>query len=202
MMRTVVDDPPGFPPVVTLADEERRLLLELARTAVAVATRSSAPAALAEAMNRVGGIDIHAAAFVTLTEDFELRGCMGVLDASRPVGESVAEAATCAARTDPRFVPVSPSELGRIELEVSILGPLVRLEDPLTFRLGVDGIVVECDGRRGLLLPEVAPMVGNDRGEMLRIACRKAGLRTDAWRRPDARVYAFRTDRFGGPATG
>jgi AMMECR1 domain-containing protein len=43
-------------------------------------------------------------------------------------------------------------------------------------------------------------MVGNDREEMLRIACRKAGLRTDAWRRPDAHVYAFRTDRFGGPA--
>jgi AmmeMemoRadiSam system protein A len=199
-MSTVVDEASGVPPAVTLDDEERRELLELARTAVAVATRATSPGALAETMNRLRVGERHAAAFVTLTEDFELRGCMGVLDASRPVGESVAEAATCAARTDPRFVPVSSSELGRIELEVSILGPMVRIEDPLSFRLGVDGIVVECEGRRGLLLPEVAPMVGNDREEMLRIACRKAGLRTDAWRRPDAHVYAFRTDRFGGPA--
>jgi AmmeMemoRadiSam system protein A len=199
-MSTVVDEASGVPPAVTLDDEERRELLELARTAVAVATRATSPGALAETMNRLRVGERRAAAFVTLTEDFELRGCMGVLDASRPVGESVAEAATCAARTDPRFVPVSSSELGRIELEVSILGPMVRIEDPLSFRLGVDGIVVECEGRRGLLLPEVAPMVGNDREEMLRIACRKAGLRTDAWRRPDAHVYAFRTDRFGGPA--
>lgn len=201
-MGTTVDEASGLPPAVALADEERHQLLELARTAVAVAARAAPPAALAEAMNRLTATDRLAAAFVTLTEDFELRGCMGVLDDSRPVGESVSDAATSAARTDPRFVPVAASELGRIELEVSILGPLVRLADPLSFRLGVDGIVVECEGRRGLLLPEVAPMVGNDRREMLRIACRKAGLRTDAWQRPDAVVSAFRTDRFGGPATG
>ncbi len=199
-MPSDADAPGTLPQAVALPEPERRCLLDLARTAVAVAARSLAPDALESARACETGIELRAAAFVTLNEGRGLRGCMGILDATRPVTELVVEAAACATRTDPRFPPVHPHELDGLEIDVSVLGPPVRLGDPLSFRLGVDGIIVERDGRRGLLLPEVAPMVGFDRVEMLEIACRKAGLPSDAWRDHRTVVSAFRTDRFGGPA--
>lgn len=189
----------GLPGPVAVDEGARDQLLALARTAVGVASRALPADELDAAMHEASATDLRASAFVTLTEDGELRGCMGILDPDRPVHDSVAEAAACAARTDPRFRPVAPAELSGLHLDVSILGPMVRLADPLGWRLGVDGIVVQLRGRRGLLLPEVAEDNGLDRVAMLDIATRKAGLPPGAWRDPEARVSAFRTDRFGGP---
>ena len=190
----------GLPGPVSLPEAARAQLLALARTAVAVASRAEPAPALDAAMHDASLTDLAASAFVTLTEGGELRGCMGILDPDRPVHDSVAEAAACATRTDPRFRPVTPDELPRLQVDVSVLGPMARLEDPLSWRLGVDGIVVELGGRRGLLLPEVAEENALDRVAMLDIATRKAGLPHGAWRDPAARAYAFRTLRFGGPA--
>ena len=193
-------DEAGLPGPVAVDDAARAQLLALARTAVAVASRAEGSGALDAAMHEASATDLRASAFVTLTEDHELRGCMGILDPDRLVHDSVAEAAACATRTDPRFRPVTPDELPRLHLDVSVLGPMVPLADPLAWRLGIDGIVVELGGRRGLLLPEVAVENDLDRVRMLDIATRKAGLPVGAWRDPAARVFAFRTDRFGGPA--
>jgi AmmeMemoRadiSam system protein A len=193
-------DETGLPGPVAVDDTARAQLLALARTAVAVASRARESQALDAAMHEASATALRASAFVTLTVDGDLRGCMGILDPARPVHDSVAEAAACATRTDPRFRPVTPDELPKIHLDVSVLGPMVPLADPLAWRLGVDGIVVQLGGRRGLLLPEVAEENGLDRVAMLDIAARKAGLAPGAWREPSARVYAFRTDRFGGPA--
>lgn len=199
-MSTITDEPPGLPSPVSIPEDARRQLLEVARVAVAVASRAAPSHALDQAMHAASISDLRASAFVTLTEDGELRGCMGILDPDRPVLESVAEAAACAARTDPRFRPVTPGELERLEVDVSVMGPLLPIADPLSFRLGIDGIVVQRGGRRGLLLPEVAEPGGLDRTGMLEIACRKAGLPSHAWSDPEAVVFVFRTDRFGGPA--
>jgi AmmeMemoRadiSam system protein A len=190
----------SLPAAVILSDDVRRCLLALARTAVGVAARALPAGELESALSCEPGTGLHAAAFVTLTGPGGLRGCVGMLDADRPVAESVIEAAACATRTDPRFPPVRPEELDELEVDVSVLGPTVPLNDPLSFRLGTDGILVERGGLRGLLLPEVAPMVGFDRVEMLEIACRKAGLPAGSWRERGTTVFAFRTDRFGGPA--
>ena len=195
-----VPPPSSTPDAVTVSEVDRRRLLDMARVAVGVAARALPTGALEAAMREESRVALHASAFVTLTEDGELRGCMGILDPDRPVLDSVAEAAACATRTDPRFRPVEPHELGRIEVDVSVLGPLVRQADPLGFRLGVDGVVVRQGARRGLLLPEVATENGLDRRGMLEIACRKAGLAPGAWSDPATTVFAFRTDRFGGPA--
>ena len=189
-----------LPTAVAVDEADRAQLLGLARTAVAVASRAMPSTALDAAMHGASATTLRASAFVTLTEGGELRGCMGILDPDRPVRDSVAEAAACATRTDPRFRPVSPEELPRLHIEVSVLGPMVPLSDPLGWRLGTDGIVVQLGGRRGLLLPEVAEENGLDRVAMLDIATRKAGLPAGTWRDPRAVVLAFRTDRFGGPA--
>jgi len=199
-MPTRSDAATELPAAVVLPPDVRRCLLHLARTAVAVAARALPAQDLEAALVCDPGMDLHAAVFVTLTEPRGLRGCMGILDANRPVAEAVVEAAACAARTDPRFPPVQPRELHGLELDISVLGTPVRLADPQAFRLGIDGILVERDGRRGLLLPEVASTAGIDQVEMLEIACRKAGLPSGAWRDPRTSVSAFRTDRFGCPA--
>lgn len=190
----------GLPGPVAVDEAARAQLLALARTAVAVASRARPTDALDAAMHEASATDLRASAFVTLVEDGELRGCMGILDPVRPVHDAVAEAAACATRADPRFRPVAPEELARLEVDVSVLGPMVPLADPLAWRIGVDGIVVQLGSRRGLLLPEVAEENGLGKVEMLDIATRKAGLPAGAWREPGAQVFAFRTERFGGPA--
>lgn len=193
-------DQAGLPPPVALADAEREALLDLARTALAAAVGAAGAESVVAARDRHRPVGRHAAAFVTLTEDGELRGCIGHMDPSVPVEDSVIGAAISASLDDPRFAPVRRDELPRLHLEVSVLGPVLPLPDPGCLRMGVDGIIVERAGRRGLLLPEVAPMLGNDRVAMLETASRKAGLAPDAWRDRATRLFAFRTDRFGGPA--
>jgi AmmeMemoRadiSam system protein A len=194
----------GRPPGFNLSERQRADLLGVARVALARAVRgipedaieSDAAAGSGTVTGRLGG------AFVTLLEDGELRGCIGTLDPSRPLVESVARAAIGAARRDWRFRPVTPDELPRIEIQVSVLGPLAELEEPTDFRIGVDGLIVQRGGARGLLLPEVATEHRLDERAMLEATCLKAGLPARAWRDPGTRVLAFRTERFGGPATG
>jgi AmmeMemoRadiSam system protein A len=189
---------PGLPDAVMLSDEARTTLFEVARTAVAVAVGARPGAAIAQEIARHPPLDLRAAAFVTLTRDGELRGCVGHMDATALVIDSVVEAAHWATLGDPRFPSVRATELPRLQLDVSVLGPVARIAGPGAWRLGMDGIIVERGGRRGLLLPEVGPMLGMDRRAMLDTACRKAGLPAGSWRDRDTELYAFRTDRFGG----
>jgi len=190
----------GGPPPVVIPPAEQAQLLGLARVAVAVAAGALPGTALDAARAAEPLPDRRAGAFVTLTENGQLRGCMGNLDTDNPAWASVVEAARWAARGDPRFLGVEPGELAAIEIDVSILGPLERLDDPSAFRPGTDGIVVRRGGRRGLLLPEVAETVGRGPTDMLVACCRKAGLRGDAWHEPGTELWVFRTHRFGGPA--
>jgi AmmeMemoRadiSam system protein A len=195
-----VDGASPLPDAVDIGVPEQDRLLALARVAVAIASGALPAASLEEELHRDPLPERRAAAFVTLEERGQLRGCMGVMDPEAPAWASVAQASRWAARDDPRFPSVNPRELPDIDIEISILGPLVLLEDPLGFRLGVDGVVVSRRGRRGLLLPEVAGMRGMDRIAMLDTCCRKAGLPAGAWRDSASEVWAFRTRRFGGPA--
>ena len=191
----------GAPAPVELPPADRARLLELAWLAVGVAVGARPEADLRAALRDGQLPDRRGGAFVTLTEDGDLRGCMGTLDEEAKVWRSVIDAARLATLGDPRFRPVRPEELARIHLEVSILGPMTRLADPAAFRPGTDGIVVRRHGRRGLLLPNVADMLDPGPTSMLDACCRKAGLATDAWLDPQTELWVFRTCRFGGPAT-
>jgi AmmeMemoRadiSam system protein A len=164
-----------------------------------VAGASALDRALAQAprddTGRSGGV------FVTLTRDGVLRGCMGSLAPDRPLCDAVVIAALNAALDDPRFLPVTADELPIIHVDVSVLGPAAPLLDPDSFEPGIDGLIVERGGRRGLLLPEVATEFSWGATEMFEAVCRKAGLPMDAWRDPRTRLRSFRTARFGGPAS-
>jgi AmmeMemoRadiSam system protein A len=205
------DPSPGMPAPVALDPETAAALLRIAREAVtaAVTHRGPTPTKAAGASPpgvpepavppvssaTSGALDEPGAAFVTLTELGSLRGCMGSLVAELPLGQAVASAGASAAVRDPRFLPVTERELPAIHIDVSVLGPAVPLRDPTAFRPGIDGIIVARDGRRALLLPEVATNLGWGAREMLDAVCEKAGLEGHAWHDPRTRLFVFRTVR-------
>ena len=196
------DRPPrGSTTSPEIAPDVQRSLLELVRTALSAATDRTRVPELDRALGTHDASEPEGAAFVTLTEDGGLRGCMGNLDPERSLRESVVASAISAALDDPRFAPVAAAELPAIHVDISVLGPPAPIADPEAFEPGLDGVIVERGGRRALLLPEVATEFSWGATQMFEAVCRKAGLPRDAWRDPGTRLNSFRTLRFGGPAT-
>jgi len=128
----------------------------------------------------------------------ELRGCMGALDLREPLGQAVARMAVAAATRDPRFPPLRNEELVDLEIEISLLSPLVPLRSTDQLVVGRHGLHVSKGERRGLLLPQVAPEHDWDREQFLAHACLKAGLPEDAWRDGDTRIEVFSAEVFHG----
>ena len=126
------------------------------------------------------------ACFVTLTQDGTLRGCIGTVDAWRPLGLDVRANAVAAAVHDRRFPPLRPEELDRTRIEVSVLSPPEPIDcsdeaDALaTLRPGVDGVVLACGRRRATFLPQVWQRLP-DPATFLTALRRKAGLPPDFW---------------------
>ena len=174
-------------------EAQQRALVAIAREAVrgSVTGQRPAPRAAADLPQASG-------AFVTLKKHGELRGCIGSLECRGSLADEVARVAVSAAQEDPRFSPVRPAELDDIDVEVSVLGPLERIDplDPSAIEIGRHGLVVEQGARRGLLLPQVATEWNMDRETFLAHTCAKAGLPRDAWR-SGASVYRFAADVFG-----
>lgn len=138
--------------------------------------------------------------FVTLYLFDELRGCIGALEASRPLVRDVAMNAYAAAFRDPRFDAVSSGDLPDLAIHLSVLSPLepleVRSEAELLDRLrpGIDGLVLEEQGRRGTFLPAVWRSLP-DPAEFLSNLKAKAGLPPDYWS-GSVRVYRYTTEEF------
>jgi AmmeMemoRadiSam system protein A len=173
--------------------EQQQSLLTLARAALTAAVaerRVALPDAVDTAFHAPLG------AFVTLTIDGELRGCIGYPEPLFPLYETIVRAAASAALQDPRFPPVSPRELPEINIEVSVLSPLAPIAAEAV-EVGTHGLVIERGTRRGLLLPQVPAEYGWTREEFLGYTCRKAGLPGDAWRDPDAKLFGFTAEVFG-----
>jgi AmmeMemoRadiSam system protein A len=139
--------------------------------------------------------------FVTLKTHGELRGCIGKMDFERALWLNARDAAVASALEDPRFSPVEPRELGDIKIEISILNPPEDLPRPEMFDVLRHGIIVEKGWRHALLLPKVAQEQGWDATKTLESVCWKAGLPTDAWRDPAARLQVFTAFDFGEAET-
>ena len=126
------------------------------------------------------------ATFVTLKINHQLRGCIGMLEATRPLVEDIAINAYSAAFKDPRFPPLQKHEQGDLEIHLSILSPAV----PITFtseldlisqiRPGIDGLILEEGHRRGTFLPSVWESIPKTE-QFLAHLKQKAGLSPDFW---------------------
>lgn len=137
--------------------------------------------------------------FVTLHHRGRLRGCIGYLEAVKPLGQAVVEMAAAAAFHDPRFLPLREEELAGLEVEISVLTPMQRLERVEDIQVGKHGLYLEKGLGRGLLLPQVAVEYRWDRTTFLQQTCCKAGLPPDAWKDADARIYTFTAEIFSDP---
>lgn len=131
------------------------------------------------------------AAFVTLKIDGDLRGCIGHTEARMPLWQCVREMAVAASTQDPRFNRVRKDELPRLEYEISVLFPPVRVRDTNEIVIGRDGLTIALHGRRGLLLPQVPVEWGWNLQDFLNHTARKAGLPPDAWKDPAAVLHRF-----------
>jgi AmmeMemoRadiSam system protein A len=174
------------------SDEERRWLLRLAHASIRAAVRGKPLAAEPtpnEHLLQARG------AFVTLHENGELRGCIGMMVAAKALDETVREMARAAALEDPRFDVVRVDELDKLQIEISVLSPMVAIA-PEDVVVGRHGLMISYEGRRGVLLPQVAPEWGWDRETFLAQLCRKAGLPMDQWRKR-AKLEAFTAEVFG-----
>lgn len=172
--------------------EQRAELLSIARQAIRqrVCNGTDPRPATRDAVLLAPG-----AAFVTLSAAAgALRGCIGYVQAIRPLAETIAHCAASAATSDPRFSPVVARELSALRIEISVLSPLQPVADSSEIQVGVHGLHISKDGRRGLLLPQVAVELGWDRETFLRQVCVKAGLPEGAWRR-GADLHVFTVER-------
>jgi AmmeMemoRadiSam system protein A len=131
--------------------------------------------------------------FVTLHVAKKLRGCIGVIEATTNLGETLARCAADAALHDPRFSRMLKEEMDALEIEVSLLTPIEPIQ-PEEVEIGIHGLLVERGTRRGLLLPQVAVEHRLSREQFLAETCIKAGLPRDAWKEPETKLYGFRCE--------
>ena len=175
-----------FLPELLLSAEDRRALLTYASESVQCAVLRSAVPEIPQRET----FGVACGVFVTVHVQGKLRGCIWVVETSEPLSSSIANCASGAALRDPRFPPVSEEELGAVEVELSLLSrpaPLLVSE----IEIGRHGLIVSKDGRRGLLLPQVAIEHKLSREQFLAETCRKAGLSGDAWRTNDVAILGF-----------
>jgi AmmeMemoRadiSam system protein A len=171
----------------SLSEEDRKAILELARQGVLHAVCHERPLST---FPTNGIFAERRGLFVTLYVAKKLRGCIGVIEGSTNLGETLARCAADAALHDPRFSPMRREEMDGLEIEVSLLSRLTPIR-PEEVEIGVHGLLVEQGTRRGLLLPQVAVEHRLSREQFLAETCVKAGLPREAWKEPETKLLGF-----------
>jgi hypothetical protein len=172
-----------------LADQQKKALLLLARrTVVEYVKHKKAPE---PAMNDPR-LQANGATFVTINRRGSLRGCIGNIQPVMPLYRSVIRNAVAASSQDFRFPPMTPDELGDMEVEVTVLSPLEPLTDIGEITIGTHGLYIVQGDHAGILLPQVATEYGWDAKTFLEQVCAKAGLPSDSWK--SAQLYRFSAD--------
>ena len=178
-------------------DTQKKTLLKVARNTVeAVIQGGETPKPESDDPQ----LNIHCGCFVTLKNKERLRGCIGRFISDIPLIELIVEMAQASATGDPRFFadPITADELEQLDVEISVLSPLLRTDQPLSLRLGVDGIYIKKGRVSGCFLPQVASETEWTREEFLSYCCtHKAGLAADAWKDPETEVFLFTAEVFG-----
>jgi AmmeMemoRadiSam system protein A len=183
--------------VSKLTEQDKKKLLDLARGAIVsflqwhkVPTPTDLNVEVSDAMKQPR------AAFVTLTQNSQLRGCIGDVFPRQPLYKSVISNAINAAVNDKRFLPVTKDECDGLDIEISALTTPAPIASPDQIRIGIDGVVLSKDGYSALFLPQVAPEQKWNLEQMLSNLSLKAGLPADAWKQ-GASFLVFQAEVFG-----
>ena len=172
------------------SDEEKKAMIATARSSIYSALRLDYDGdARPVGILKKKGYGV----FVTLHLNGRLRGCIGRFTSDDSLHETIREMAESAAFHDPRFPPLSRNEARQIEIEVSVLSPLKKIESINEFKLGRDGIYIIKGRHHGTFLPQVADETGWDTEQFLGHCARdKAGIGWDGWK--DADLYTYQTE--------
>ncbi|MFQ5707649.1 MAG: AmmeMemoRadiSam system protein A [bacterium] len=171
-----------------LSEEEQIYILDFARKSIEAKIRGADPPRFEADYSN---LKAQRGAFVTLYNRGNLRGCIGTISSTKPLYETIQEVAQAAAFQDPRFQPLSESELSKISIEISVLTPLKKIKNFKRIKIGRHGIFVKSGEAHGLLLPQVAVNNHWDRKTFLQHTCIKAGLPKDAWQKDDTEIMIF-----------
>jgi len=178
-----------------LNDIQRKRLLQIARESIKSYVKDGKRRTFTEpdpVLNKPMG------AFVTLHEAGELRGCIGNMVGHGPLYQTIADMAIEAATGDPRFQKLSPGEIDKTSLEISVLSPLQKVKNADEIKIPGHGVIVKNGFNSGVYLPQVATETGWSKEEFLTSLCaQKAGLKPDAWKDPATELYTFTAEVFG-----
>ncbi|MGO8762651.1 MAG: AmmeMemoRadiSam system protein A [Desulfobaccales bacterium] len=178
---------------MNLSTADKQLLLQVARDSIAAQLKGKA-ATPVQATSPV--LEELRGAFVSLHRRGQLRGCIGYIEAIKPLLQTVREMAPAAAFQDPRFRPLQADELADLEIEISVLTPMRLIKSVDEIEVGTHGLYIVRGLNRGLLLPQVATQYHWDRPTFLAQTCNKAGLPGDAWKDPGTQIFIFRAEIF------
>lgn len=190
----MISQPDSLPPqqAPRFNQEQRGRMLELARGSIVSYLRG-----LETSIPSVDFLNEPSGAFVTLRKHGALRGCIGSIEPTSPLGETIARCAVSSAVKDPRFAPIEIEELDFIHVEISVISQMKKTKRLEEIIVGNHGVMIEFQNRYGLLLPQVALEHGWDRDTFLDHVCVKAGLGTNTWKKPEAVLHIFTAEIFG-----
>jgi MEMO1 family protein len=172
-----------------LSDEDKKYLLKLARETISQYVRKGTTPEVDDSHLSMT-VKTPCGAFVTLTKDHKLRGCIGRFDPDEPLWKVVQSMAISAATKDYRFNPVLPDEINRLKIEISVLTPLKRIKSIDEFILGEQGIYIKKGDLHGTFLPQVATSTGWSKEEFLgHCAKEKAGIGWNGWKTAELYTY-------------
>lgn len=180
-----------------LTAEEKKTLLGIAREAISAKLKGTRPASVPEA-RITERLRQPLGAFVTVTKEGDLRGCIGRFTSAEPLCEVVATMALEAAFGDPRFPALTSADYPSIHLEISVLGPMKKVNDISEIKIGKHGIYLKKGFRSGTLLPQVAQERGWSVEQFLGYCARdKAAIGWDGWKDKDTEIFVYEAFVFG-----
>ena len=174
----------------SLSAEDKKMLKDIALQSIVDSLNGKSVSVCESPLQKYPMLNKKCGAFVSLHKHGHLRGCIGHFGEDYPLHEIVAEMARAAAFEDPRFVPVTRDELNDLDIEISVLTPMRRIQSLDEFELHRHGIYIKKGYRSGTFLPQVADEVNWTKEEFVGHCSQdKAGLGWDGWR--DAELYVY-----------
>jgi len=182
-------------PDIDLTDKDKKDLLSLARSAIENELQSK-PDKYFTTGFQSKNLYLERGLFVTLRKGPQLRGCIGHIQPMGPLYDEVSNVAILSATEDPRFPKVTVQELSELTIEITILSPFRKIDNPDKVIPGKHGLMIRAGYYQGLLLPQVAIDHGWDRETFLDQTCVKAGLFQGTWRDKKTEILVFTADYF------
>ena len=182
-----------------LSDNHRKILKVLAKKSIEHGLKYGQPLHV-DVSTLADELNIQRATFVTLQKQEQLRGCIGMLEACRPLAEDIAENSYSAAFSDPRFPPLTEDELDDLSIHISILNPAEIIkcssEEDLIGQLhpDIDGLILDDGVHRATFLPSVWETLPNP-VDFIKHLKHKAGLPLNDWS-PKIKAYRYTTESF------